>query len=185
MTEQKLQGSRSQPWPGPFPSPAAPSDTPPVVAQDPQCPHSHTMSRFRELTPKSPPQEAVPPFLSAPDLQPLRLATTGQARPPAGKSSHLGESILSHTHLTVHATAHNPKPATDLDLWLGNQTWSFSAKCQLYSNRMPIRVQENKSNKRLLQLMLVFLSTSHSQAYFNLPFLTLYWRNEPGKQFFK
>lgn len=61
MTEQKLQGSRSQPWPGPFPSPAAPSDTSAVVAQEPQCPQSHTMSRFRELTPKSPPQEAVPP----------------------------------------------------------------------------------------------------------------------------
>lgn len=155
--------------------------------QQPQCPHSHSVGRFRELTPKSPPQEAVPlgrtqcHWSAASDICCHR-----ESKPPAGKNSHLGEGILSHTHfLLFHATAQNPKPATSLHSWLGNQTGSFSDKWQLYSNRMPIRVQENKSNKKLLQLRLVFLFTSYIQAYFNLLSLTLYWRNEPGKQVFK
>lgn len=62
-------------------------------------PQPPPMGRFRGLTPKPPPQEAVPlgraqcPCSAASDI-----CTTGKARPPAGQNSHLGESISSHTH---------------------------------------------------------------------------------------
>lgn len=106
---------------------------------------AHTATAWAGLgsSPQNPHPRKLCPLAEphAPGLQHLTFAPTGKAKPPAGKNSHLGESILSHTHfLLFHATGQNPKPATSLHLWLGNNTGSFPDKCQLYSNRMPIRV---------------------------------------------
>lgn len=121
-----------------------------------------------------------------PGLQLLTLATPVKARPPGGKNSHLGESI-SHPLCTVPCNSPKPKSSHRCRggqcscSWLGNQIGSFCAKCKFYLNWMPTGVRGNQSTRSLLQLRLVFLSTSYRQAYFNLPSLTLCWRNEPGK----
>lgn len=65
------------------------------------------------------------------------------------------------------------------------KTEPCSAKHKFYLNFMPVRPRGNKSSRSLLYLALVFLSTSHSQAYFNLPALPLYGRDKPEKQLSK
>lgn len=164
-----------------LPVPPHPGTAAPVPTQ----PHRGQVQGAHPKTPTlgscAPWQNPVPLVCSLWHSLPRGKQDPQQVKTP----THMGERA-SHTHLArFHATAHNPNPATGLNSWLGNRTGSFSAKCKFYSNRMPIRVQENKSNKRLLQLGLVFLFTSYCQAYFNLLSLTLYWRNEPGKLFFK
>lgn len=94
---------------------------------------SHQNPHPRKLCPLAEP--------AAPGLQPLTFATTGKARPPAGKNSHLGQSISHMLHI-IPATTQNPNPATGLDSWLGTQRGSFSAKGKLYSNKMPMQKQK-------------------------------------------
>lgn len=117
------------------------------------------------------------PGLPGPQL--LTLATPVKARIPAGRSSHVGDSISHPLHASPWSSS-KPKSGHRSRgdqcqcsySWLGNQIGSFSAKCKFYLNWMPIRVRGNKSTKSLLHLGLVFLSTSYRQAYFNLPSLS-------------
>lgn len=82
---------------------AAPISPPP--APQPQCPHSPTRSRFRKLTPgitvleRHALRRTRSPWSAAPPLR---------ARTPAGKSSHLGQSI-SHPLHAVPCESSKPK----------------------------------------------------------------------------
>lgn len=110
------------------------------------------------------------PWAAAPDV-----AMPAKARTPAGKSSHLGQSI-SHPLHAVPCKSSKPKSSHRSRgdrcsySWLGNQTGSVFAKYMFYLNWMPIRVRRNKSTKSLQLLGLVFLSTSYKTGLFQPSF---------------
>lgn len=133
--EHKLQGSRSQLWPRPVPSPPLCSVTPsrPATHASPQRAGSGSLPQNPRPRNTCTLAEAG---LPAPQL--LTLATLAKARPPqAARNSHLGESI-SHPLHTAPCNSSKPKPGhrSRRDQcsysWLGNQIGSFSAKRKFY-----------------------------------------------------
>lgn len=101
---------------------------------------------------------------SAPGLQPLTFATTRKDPQQVKTPSWERASYLTHTsYCSMQKLTTQSQPQVGirgLEIRQGPSLLNASFP----SNSMPIRVQENKSNKSLLQLGLVFLSTSYSQA---------------------